>query len=148
MASPPASFLRLSAWPVLILTARRRQYRPGESIPREVVHSARLILLRRGTLQSDNSVYIQLALDLGPDEVAQTAKDMGIKSTLKGYPSSKEFLLDLANGRLDAVSDDISVLEAWLASPERSSPPMPACSASATCLICWLRRLCRRRAAY
>jgi polar amino acid transport system substrate-binding protein len=39
-------------------------------------------------------------------------------STLKGYPSSKEFLLDLANGRLDAASDDISVLEAWLASPD------------------------------
>jgi penicillin-binding protein 1A len=52
--------------------------------------------LRRGTLQSDNSVYIQLALDLGPDEVAQTAKDMGIKSTLKGYPA--ETLGGLENG--------------------------------------------------
>jgi polar amino acid transport system substrate-binding protein len=35
-------------------------------------------------------------------------------STLKGYPSSQEFLLDLANGRLDAAEDDISVLEEWL----------------------------------
>jgi polar amino acid transport system substrate-binding protein len=35
-------------------------------------------------------------------------------STIKGYPSSQEFLLDLANGRVDAVEDDISVLEAWL----------------------------------
>jgi polar amino acid transport system substrate-binding protein len=35
-------------------------------------------------------------------------------STIKGYPSSQEFLLDLANGRVDAVQDDISVLEAWL----------------------------------
>jgi penicillin-binding protein 1A len=52
--------------------------------------------LRRGTLQSDNSVYIQLALDLGPDEVAQTAKDMGIRSTLKGYPA--ETLGGLENG--------------------------------------------------
>ena len=52
--------------------------------------------LRRGTLQSDNSVYIQLALDLGPDEVAKTARDMGIKSTLKGYPA--ETLGGLENG--------------------------------------------------
>lgn len=35
-------------------------------------------------------------------------------SEVKGYPSSQEFLLDLANGRLDAVEDDISVLEEWL----------------------------------
>ena len=39
-------------------------------------------------------------------------------ATIRGYPSSKEFLLDLANGRLDAGSDDISVLEGWLATPE------------------------------
>ncbi len=39
-------------------------------------------------------------------------------STIKGYPSSKEFLLDLANGRLDAVEDDISVLDEWLKSPD------------------------------
>ena len=52
--------------------------------------------LRRGTLASDNSVYIQLAMDLGPDEVKQTARDMGITSTLKGYPS--ETLGGLENG--------------------------------------------------
>jgi polar amino acid transport system substrate-binding protein len=39
-------------------------------------------------------------------------------STIKGYPSSQEFLLDLANGRLDAVNDDISVLEGWLATAD------------------------------
>jgi len=39
-------------------------------------------------------------------------------STIKGYPSSQEFLLDLANGRVDAVQDDISVLEAWLKTPD------------------------------
>ena len=52
--------------------------------------------LRRATLASDNSVYMQLALDLGPDEVAKTARDMGITSTLKGYPS--ETLGGLENG--------------------------------------------------
>jgi polar amino acid transport system substrate-binding protein len=39
-------------------------------------------------------------------------------STIKGYPSSQEFLLDLANGRVDAVQDDISVLEEWLKTPD------------------------------
>src|SRR5215208_2283672 len=52
--------------------------------------------LRQGTLKSDNSVYIQLAMDLGPDEVKQTARDMGITSTLKGYPA--ETLGGLENG--------------------------------------------------
>ena len=39
-------------------------------------------------------------------------------STIKGYPSSQEFLLDLASGRLDAATDDILVLEGWLKSPD------------------------------
>src|SRR5215212_9652512 len=40
------------------------------------------------TLKSDNSVYIQLALDVGPDKVAQTAIDMGIKRRhVHGYPA-------------------------------------------------------------
>jgi penicillin-binding protein 1A len=43
--------------------------------------------LRQATLKSDNSVYIQLAMDLGPDEIKKTARDMGITSTLKGYPA-------------------------------------------------------------
>jgi penicillin-binding protein 1A len=41
--------------------------------------------LRRATLYSDNSVYIQLAVDLGPDKVKETAHDMGITSQLNGY---------------------------------------------------------------
>ena len=43
--------------------------------------------ITRATLSSDNSIYMQLDLDLGPEEVKQTAKDMGIKSPLEGYPS-------------------------------------------------------------
>jgi polar amino acid transport system substrate-binding protein len=35
-------------------------------------------------------------------------------STIKTYPTSQEEQLDLANGRLDAITDDISVLEEWL----------------------------------
>ena len=43
--------------------------------------------LHEATLQSDNTVYAQLALDLGPDSVAETAHDMGIESELDGLPS-------------------------------------------------------------
>jgi penicillin-binding protein 1A len=52
--------------------------------------------LRRATLASDNVVYMQLALDLGPEEVKRTAHDMGIVSKLNGYPA--ESLGGLENG--------------------------------------------------
>jgi len=40
-----------------------------------------------GTTSSDNTVYIRLALDLGPKKVVKAARDLGITSTLQGYPS-------------------------------------------------------------
>ncbi|QEC46719.1 glycosyl transferase [Baekduia soli] len=43
--------------------------------------------LVRATLQSDNSIYEQLDLDVGPENVKQTAIDMGIKTHLDGYPA-------------------------------------------------------------
>ena len=43
------------------------------------------ITLRQATLKSDNSVYIQLAADLGPDKIVQTAHDLGIRTHLNGY---------------------------------------------------------------
>ena len=53
--------------------------------------------LFEATLRSDNSVYIQLAMDLGPDKIAQTAVDMGIKRRhVHGYPA--ESLGGLENG--------------------------------------------------
>ncbi|MEO8688883.1 MAG: transglycosylase domain-containing protein [Solirubrobacteraceae bacterium] len=45
------------------------------------------INLEQATLKSDNTVYEQLALDLGPPEIKQTAYDMGIKTHLDGYPA-------------------------------------------------------------
>jgi penicillin-binding protein 1A len=45
------------------------------------------ISLTSATLSSDNSVYQQLALDIGPEKVKRAARDMGIKSKLNGYPS-------------------------------------------------------------
>ena len=43
--------------------------------------------IARATLKSDNTVYAQLDLDLGPQSVADTAKDMGITTKLDGYPA-------------------------------------------------------------
>ena len=43
--------------------------------------------LHQATLVSDNTVYMQLALDVGPKEVRQTAYDMGITTKLNGYPA-------------------------------------------------------------
>src|SRR3954471_164150 len=43
--------------------------------------------LTRATLHSDNSVFAQLDIDVGPDKVADTAKLMGIQSKLEGLPS-------------------------------------------------------------
>jgi polar amino acid transport system substrate-binding protein len=39
-------------------------------------------------------------------------------STVKAYPSTPEWMLDLANGRIDAGNDDISVIEEWLKTPD------------------------------
>src|SRR4051812_46807842 len=43
--------------------------------------------LVNATLQSDNSVYEQLDLDVGPDQVADTAENLGIDTPLDGYPA-------------------------------------------------------------
>jgi penicillin-binding protein 1A len=43
--------------------------------------------LVKATLSSDNSVYQQLDLDIGPDLVADTAEDLGIETPLEGYPA-------------------------------------------------------------
>jgi len=39
------------------------------------------------TVSSDNTVFQQLALDLGPDAVRQTAYDMGVTSKLDAFPA-------------------------------------------------------------
>ena len=43
--------------------------------------------LAQATLGSDNSVYMQLALDLGPDAGQEDGADMGITTKLDGYPA-------------------------------------------------------------
>jgi len=43
--------------------------------------------LTRATLSSDNTVYAQLILDVGPDKVCETAKLLGITTKLDCYPA-------------------------------------------------------------
>jgi len=45
------------------------------------------ISLTQATLKSDNSVYAQLILDVGPDKVCETAKLLGITTKLDCYPA-------------------------------------------------------------
>ncbi len=45
------------------------------------------ISLAEATVRSDNSVFMQLALDMGPDKVVKAARELGIDSKLNGYPS-------------------------------------------------------------
>ena len=43
--------------------------------------------LQQATVASDNTVFAQLDLDVGPENVAETAKSMGIESELDGIPA-------------------------------------------------------------
>jgi polar amino acid transport system substrate-binding protein len=49
---------------------------------------------------------------------ANYAQKFYAKSEIKLYPSADQFKLDLANGRLDAVNDDVVVLQSWVDSPD------------------------------
>lgn len=49
---------------------------------------------------------------------AQAAETFYPDAEVKIYPTAEEYKLDVANGRLDAVMDDIVVLSQWLESPE------------------------------
>lgn len=49
---------------------------------------------------------------------SQAAEAMFPDSDVKVYPTSEEYKLDIGNGRLDAVLDDIVVLSQWIETPE------------------------------
>ena len=77
------------------------QYGPPFKIETYDGSSAGNLSLRQATLKSDNTVYIQLALDVGPNKVKQAAYDMGIRSKLHGYPAET----------LGGLTDGVSPLE-------------------------------------
>src|SRR3954447_9209415 len=65
---------RDSVWGPIDVQTDDGVYRGRETVFEALVHS-------------DNTVYQQFDLDLGPKEVRQTAYDMGITSRLDGYPA-------------------------------------------------------------
>ncbi|MBK5110636.1 MAG: transglycosylase domain-containing protein [Thermoleophilia bacterium] len=56
------------------------------------------------TLASDNTVFAQLALDLGPDKVAEMAKALGVTTKLDGYPAETLGGLTLGVSPLEMAS--------------------------------------------
>ncbi len=67
--------------------------------------------LHAATLASDNTVYAQLDLDIGPEEVAETARKMGIETELDGIPAE-----GLGGLRIGVSPLEMSVAYATLAS--------------------------------
>ncbi len=58
--------------------------------------------IRQATIRSDNTVYARLTLDVGPENVAQTAQEMGIKTKLEpvasiGLGSNAVSVLEMAS---------------------------------------------------
>jgi penicillin-binding protein 1A len=49
--------------------------------------SAGVISLTKATALSDNTVFAQLAIDVGPSNIVSMAKALGVRSPLKPYPS-------------------------------------------------------------
>ena len=89
--------LRLGAVP---LAARSAERAVGAEDVRQ--HLLRPSTLTEATLRSDNSVYARLTLDVGPENVAKVAREMGIRSPLKpvasiGLGSNDVTVLDMAS---------------------------------------------------
>jgi penicillin-binding protein 1A len=67
-------------------------YQPDRAIPEWNVSTyshtySGLISVQQATLQSDNTVYAQLTLDVGPEKVARMAHKLGVQSPLEPVPS-------------------------------------------------------------
>ncbi len=77
------------------------------------------VSLAQATLASDNTVYAQLALDLGPESVADMAKEMGITTRLDGIPAET-----LGGLRLGVSPFEMSNAYATLASGGMRNEPI------------------------
>jgi penicillin-binding protein 1A len=75
------------------------------------------IPISSATLSSDNSVYAQLTLDVGPEKVAEMARKLGVRSALEPFPS-------IGLGAADISPLDMSSAYATLAAGGVYSKPM------------------------
>jgi penicillin-binding protein 1A len=78
--------------------------------------------IERATLRSDNSVYAQLTLDVGPARVAATARKMGVRSPLdvKGAYVPSMGLGSIAVSPLDLASGYATLASGGIYSPPRA----------------------------
>ena len=78
------------------------------------------------TLKSDNTVYAQLDLDVGPEEGRQDRHDMGITSTLDGYPAEGLGGLEYGVSPLEMANAYATIASGgWRTSPTRSRGRFP-----------------------
>ena len=78
--------------------------------------------ITRATLASDNTVFARLTLDLGPEEVAETAYDLGIKSSLKTKEGA--YVPSLGLGSIGVSPLDMASAYATIAAGGIYSKPM------------------------
>jgi penicillin-binding protein 1A len=80
------------------------------------------VSIERATLASDNSVYARLTLDVGPAEVAATAKAMGVKTDLKTADGA--YVPAMGLGAIAVTPMDMASVYATLAAGGIYSKPM------------------------
>lgn len=62
------------------------------------------VSVAQATLSSDNSVYAQLTLDIGPERVAEMARKLGVRSPLQGLPAESLGGLEVGVSPLEMAS--------------------------------------------
>ena len=80
------------------------------------------VSIERATLASDNSVYARLTLDVGPEQVAQTARAMGVRTDLR--TSDGAYVPAMGLGAIAVTPMDMASVYATLAAGGIYSKPM------------------------
>jgi penicillin-binding protein 1A len=80
------------------------------------------VSIERATLASDNSVYARLTLDVGPQNVAATAREMGVKTDLR--TSDGAYVPAMGLGAIAVTPMDMASVYATLAAGGVYSKPM------------------------
>jgi penicillin-binding protein 1A len=80
------------------------------------------VSIERATLASDNSVYARLTLDVGPANVAQTARAMGVKTELRTTDGA--YVPAMGLGAVAVTPMDMASVYATLAAGGIYSKPM------------------------
>src|SRR5207302_8271217 len=80
------------------------------------------VSIERATLRSDNSVYARLSLDVGPENIAQTAYKLGVRTDLK--TSDGAYVPSMGLGSIAVTPMDMASVYSTLAAGAIYSKPM------------------------